>query len=348
MIMKNIDVDLLVRENIRRLAPYSSARQDYAGEAAVRLDANENPYDAANGLNRYPDPLQREVKERLAELRSVDPERILLGNGSDEVLDLLFRAFCRPGIDRVLFFTPAYGMYRVLAGVNDVEVWALPSDPDFLPDVDAALPHLNEPTLKMTILCSPNNPVGNLIPRDRLERILHGASGLVVLDEAYIDFAPGESLLPELDRYPNLVVVQTFSKGWGLAGARLGAAFASPEIVRILNRIRAPYNINTLTQNLLPDYLSRHDDVRRRIETIIEERERLTDSLRRLPGVLHVHPSRANFLLVRFRRADAVYHGLLDRGIVVRNVTHAVDGCLRITVGTAEENRLLVEALAAL
>lgn len=347
--MNNIDVDLLARENVRRLVPYSSARQDYAGPASVRLDANENPYDAAaNGLNRYPDPLQRGVKERLAELRGVGPERILLGNGSDEVLDFLFRAFCRPGIDRVLFFTPAYGMYRVLAGVNDVEVCAVPSDRDFLPDVEAALPLLKESTMKLTILCSPNNPVGNLIPRDRLERILHAASGLVVLDEAYIDFAPGESLLPELDRYPNLVVVQTFSKGWGLAGARLGAAFAAPEIVRILNRIRPPYNINALTQNLLPEYLGRHEEVRNRIETIIKERERLADTLQRIPCVLHVHPSRANFLLVRFRRADAVYHALLERGIVVRNMAHGVEGCLRITVGTAEENRLLAEALAPL
>lgn len=336
----------LVRRNVRELAPYSSARQEYTGEASLWLDANENPY--GGGVNRYPDPLQKELREELAQLRGVAPESILLGNGSDEILDLLFRAFCRPGTDRVLYFTPTYGMYRVIAGINDVEAVAVPSGAGFQPDLSAAASLLGDSSLKLTLLCSPNNPTGNCISRPLLDEILCTAAGLVVLDEAYIDFAPGASMLPELARYPNLVVVQTFSKGWGLAGARLGVAYASPAIVGILNRIRFPYNINTLTQNLVREKLRNSGEVFARVEQLIEERRVLVRSLEQLPQVLQVYPSDANFLLVRFDCPGRAYQYLLEQGIVVRNVSGAVAGCLRITVGTPAENRLLVAAVAGL
>lgn len=336
------ELETLVRENVLRLTPYSSARQEFTGDGAIMLDANENPF--RSELNRYPDPLQRSLKSALGEYRGIAPENILLGNGSDEVLDLIFRAFCEPGADRVLLFPPTYGMYRVIAGMNDVEVCEGRCGEDFQPDMSDALRILHDVEPKLVMLCSPNNPTGNLIDRAVIESILQNAPGLVVLDEAYIDFSPGASWLPELDRWPNLIVVQTFSKAWGMAGGRLGVGYASAGIIDILNRIRYPYNVNSCTQRLVLDRLGDGRLVQGEVSALIRERGFLTEKLRGYPSVEQVYPSEANFLLIRVDDPDALYANLLGNGIVIRNVSRAVPGCVRITIGTPDENRRLLAA----
>jgi histidinol-phosphate aminotransferase len=337
-------VGKLLRKNIANLTPYSSARDEFTGSASVFLDANENPYDT--GYNRYPDPYQMEVKKRISELKGTQTNQIFLGNGSDEPIDLLFRAFCNPGVDNVVAIEPSYGMYAVSAGINDVEVKKVLLSENFELDSQKLLNTTNEKT-KLVFLCSPNNPSGNLLSKTEIINILNNFNGLVVVDEAYIDFAPGESLLPEINQYPNLVVLQTFSKAWGLAGIRLGMAFASPEIIAVLNKIKFPYNINQLTQQRVMQSLQNVEEKETWVKTIISERAKLAKELEKLTFVQKVYPSDANFLLVKMDGARMKFDHLTNEGVIVRDRSKVslCEDSLRITVGNPEENRELIEKL---
>lgn len=343
------NLDSLVRPNIRTMKPYSSARDEFQGEAHVMLDANENSLGSAGPerFNRYPDPLQRAVKAALAPLKGVRPEQIFLGNGSDEAIDLLVRLTCTPGQDSILILPPTYGMYEVAANLNDVRIERLPLTDDFQLSAETVAGVLASDA-KMVFLCSPNNPTGNLLHADAIEEILRGFRGLVVVDEAYADFAAAPSWTTRLEEFPNLVVLQTFSKAWGLAGLRLGMAFASPEVIGYLNKIKPPYNVSEATQQHALEALCdapRFEQMRREL---LVGRDWLQERLPALPIVEQVFPSDANFLLVRFRPdATAVYDFLLGRGIVVRNRTTqpGCAGTLRLTVGTPEENEQLLQAL---
>jgi histidinol-phosphate aminotransferase len=337
----------LLRPNIEALTPYSSARDEYSGSASVFLDANENPYDT--GYNRYPDPYQMEVKKRIAEIKGTQTNQIFLGNGSDEPIDLLFRAFCNPGVDNVVAIEPSYGMYTVSAGINDVEVKKVLLTENFELDSQKLLNAANEKT-KLVFLCSPNNPSGNLLSKTEIINILNNLNGLVVVDEAYIDFAPGESLMSELDKYPNLVILQTFSKAWGLAGIRLGMAFASPEIIGILNKIKYPYNINALTQQRVMQSLQNVEEKEAWVKTIIAERSILAMELEKLPFVQKVYPSDANFLLVKMDDTRNKFECLMNEGVIVRDRSKVAlcESSLRITVGSPEENGELINKLEGL
>ena len=343
----SIDINTLVRRNVLTMKPYSSARDDFHGEAEVFLDANENPYPSP--YNRYPDPLQWKVKERLAEIKGVKPGQIFLGNGSDEPIDLIVRAFCEPNQDSILITEPTYGMYKVCAEVNAVNVQQVLLTPEFDLDLEA-IPNTFDATTKVIYLCSPNNPTGNLLSRDKIVEVLKRFYGLVVVDEAYIDFTKSKSFIHELKKYPNLVVLQTFSKAWGLAGLRLGMCFASEEIINILNKIKYPYNVNVRTQELALDAL---ENVYRKdiwVDEILKEKELLVRQLKRLKIVENIFPSDANFLLVRVKDAQFTYQYLMDNRIIVRDRSRVnlCYNCLRITVGTPEENKRLIEALEQL
>ncbi len=335
----------LTRPNIWALKPYSSARDEYSGKtASVFLDANENPYNAPN--NRYPDPLQKELKALIAPVKKVKPEQIFLGNGSDEAIDLLFRAFCRPGIDNVVAIHPTYGMYQVCADINDVEYRKVLLDEKFQFKAEDLLRASDENT-KLIFLCSPNNPTGNNLDAKEIITLLQEFQGIVVVDEAYIDFSDQPSFVGILDEYPNLVILQTFSKAWGCAAIRLGMAFASPDIIGIFSKIKYPYNINLLTQQEALRMMQRHYEVQRWISTLLEERARLMQAFTQLPCCKKVFPTDANFFLTRVSNAKAIYDYLVDQGIIVRNrsnITRCED-CLRITVGTRPENDALLEAL---
>ncbi len=342
-----IDINTLVRRNVLAMKPYSSARDEFHGEAEVFLDANENPYPSP--YNRYPDPLQWKVKEKLAALKGVKPGQIFLGNGSDEPIDLIIRAFCEPNQDSVMITEPTYGMYKVCAEVNAVNVQQVLLTPDFDLDLDA-IPNTFDATTKVIFLCSPNNPTGNRLTREKIVQVLKRFYGLVVIDEAYIDFTKSKSFIHELKKYPNLVVLQTFSKAWGLAGLRLGMCFASEEIIGILNKIKYPYNVNGHTQELAMDAL---DNVYRKdiwVHEILKEKEILVRELEGLELVEKIFPSDANFLLVRVRDAQSTYQYLMDNRIIVRDRSRVnlCYNCLRITVGTPEENKRLIDALKKL
>jgi histidinol-phosphate aminotransferase len=339
------DLEKTVRKNIRNLQPYSSSRKDFQGKADVWLDANENPFN--NNLNRYPDPYQRELKNEIAKLKNIPAENIFLGNGSDEPIDLLIRAFCEPNLDKVLVLPPTYGIYKVSAEVNAVEILQVPLTSGFQLNMSQVLPHLKDPLLKLVFLCSPNNPTGNLLRKMDMVQILQEFDGIVVVDEAYIDFSPESSFLSELEKHPNLVVLQTLSKAWGLAGIRLGMAYASPGIIAILNKIKPSYNLSVLVQNVALEQLVQTEQVNRKVAILVAEREKLSAALLQIKEVIHVYPSAANFLLVQFTQPDLVYTKLAERGIVVRNRSHEVTGCLRITVGTNAENQLLLETLTS-
>jgi len=332
------------RENILTLKPYSSARDEYSGEAMVFLDANENPYNQP--FNRYPDPLQRKLKSRIAEIKGVSSESIFLGNGSDEPIDLLIRAFCEPGKHNIIQIEPTYGMYQVAAGINNVEVKKILLNKDYSLDADQLLSAIDEYT-RIIFLCSPNNPTGNALDSGEMAKVLKGFDGPVVVDEAYIDFAPGLSLLPRLSEFGNLIVLQTFSKAWGMAGLRLGMAFADPEIISVLNKIKYPYNLNILTQEKALEMLDNAIEVQNWVKTLIEERQKLAASLMQIPYVDKVWPSDANFLLVKMKHARKVYEFLVEKGIIVRDRSKVMlcEDSLRITVGSSDENGLLVEAL---
>lgn len=334
----------LVRRNIRELKPYSSARDEFSGEAAVFLDANENPYPSP--FNRYPDPLQKKLKQRISELKGVPTERIFLGNGSDEAIDLIIRAFCEPSADAILIPEPTYGMYAVCADVNNVSVRRVALTNNFQLDVAAVLDHA-DPAVKVIFLCSPNNPSGNLLDRDTILRIARDFRGLVVVDEAYIDFAFTESLTRRLDDNPNLVVLQTLSKAWGLAGLRLGMCFGSPLIVDVLNKIKYPYNISSLTQQYALEALKEEQRKEAWVREILNERTTLTASLKELSIVRQIHPSDANFVLVRVDDAPLIYRKLMEQGTIVRDRSRVTlcENCLRITVGTPAENEILIRQL---
>jgi histidinol-phosphate aminotransferase len=341
-----VDIQSLIRKNVRNLKPYSSARDEFKGTASVWLDANENPNN--NGLNRYPDPLQKKLKERICELKGVPTENIFLGNGSDEAIDLLFRGFCEPGKDKVMICSPTYGMYQVSAGINDVEVIDVPLTADFQLDIPSIRKHFSDSNLKLVFICSPNNPTGNCMKSEEILALVSKFNGLVVIDEAYIDFSESGSLAVALNEFNNLVVLQTLSKAWGLAGIRLGMAFANEEVIDVLNRIKPPYNVNQLTQEVALKELAGEEKFNLEVEAIISERKRLKNELQPLKNVLEIYPSEANFLLVRFADPKAVYHVLLSKWIVVRDRSNVAEGCLRITVGTEKENALLIEELKKL
>ena len=344
----NIDINKLVRENIKKLKPYSSARSEFSGMARVFLDANENSYGSplTKWYNRYPDPLQWDVKKKISTIKNVPAENMLLGNGSDECIDLLIRAFCNPQEDSILICPPTYGMYEVYANINDVKVIEVPLLPDFSLNLEGIEAAIEEKT-KIIFICSPNNPTGNSIEREDVEIILNNFEGLVVVDEAYINYSRQRSFVSELKEYPNLVVMQTFSKAWGLAALRLGITFASEEIIGVLNKIKPPYNINQSTQDLVLKALENLEDVNAMIKETVRERGELVKKLAELPFVQKIYPSDANFILVRVDDANKVYDYLKDRGIIVRNRNNVIlcEGCLRITVGTEKENNELVEVL---
>ena len=335
----------LTRPNVWALKPYSSARDEYSGvEASVFLDANENPYNTPN--NRYPDPLQRDLKALIAPLKGVKEENIFLGNGSDEAIDLIFRAFCRPGIDNVVAIDPTYGMYQVCAEVNDVEYRKMLLDVYYQFKASSLLSAIDENT-KAMFICSPNNPTGNSLCRKEIESLLKKFDGLVVVDEAYIDFSSSESLLKDLEQYPNLIVLQTFSKAWGCAAIRLGMAFASPEIIAIFNKIKYPYNVNRLTQEEAMRVLKQPELIKAWVNTLLEERTRVMDEFVKLPCCVRVFPTDANFFLAKVYEATQIYNYLVSEGIIVRNRTNVAlcNDCLRITIGTKEENDALLDAL---
>lgn len=337
----------LTRPNIWALKPYSSARDEYNGAAAsVFLDANENPYNLPH--NRYPDPLQRDLKAELTRIKQVKAENIFLGNGSDEAIDLVFRAFCEPGVDNVVAIDPTYGMYKVCADVNNVEYRKVLLDDVFQFTADGLLAATDERT-KLIFLCSPNNPTGNDLLRTEIEKTLAAFSGLVIIDEAYNDFSSAPSFLQQLDKYPNLVVFQTFSKAWGCAAIRLGMAFASAEIISIFNKIKYPYNVNQLTQQQALSMLQRYDEIEGWVKELIAERGRLMDAFSTLTCVKEIFPSDANFFLARVTDAGAIYNYLVAKGIIVRNRSSIslCGNCLRVTVGTPAENKTLLEALQA-
>ncbi|MDR2389966.1 MAG: histidinol-phosphate transaminase [Tannerellaceae bacterium] len=334
----------LLRPNILSLKPYSSARDEFHGEASVFLDANENPYNAP--YTRYPDPMQRELKRRLSELKDLAAEYIFIGNGSDEAIDLAIRAFCRPGIDNIVTLTPSYGMYEVAAQINQVACIQVPLSDNFRLSADAVLNATGEQT-KIVYLCSPNNPTGNLLDREEIYRVLKYFGGIVVVDEAYIDFASSPSLTEGLVSFPRLMVLQTLSKAWGAAGIRLGMAFASPEIIAVLNKIKYPYNVSRPAQEYALKVLSREEEMRRQLSEILRERSLTEEALQRLPFVRHIYPSEANFILVRVNHANATYRYLVEQKVIVRN-RHSVslcEDCLRITIGTPQENHTLIKAL---
>jgi len=344
------DLNKLLRENIRQLVPYSSARDEFKGEAKVFIDANENSLGSplTKWYNRYPDPLQWKVKEAISRIKGIPPQHIFLGNGSDECIDILFRAFCIPGKDNVIINPPTYGMYEVSAHINDVEVRRAVLREGFQLDL-VHLENLVDEHTKIIWICSPNNPTANSMDRQDIEVVLNNFPGLVVVDEAYINFSRHKSFIQELSDYPNLVVLQTLSKAWGLAGLRLGMAFASEAIIDVYNKVKPPYNISQATQELALRALEEVEQVNEMIRLLVTMREQLARDLAALPLVRTVYPSDANFLLVKTVDAPAIYEYLLGQGIVVRDRSRVdlCEGCLRITVGTEQENAALLSALRA-
>jgi histidinol-phosphate aminotransferase len=342
-----VDLASLLRPHLLTLKPYTSARDEYSGSEGVFLDANENPFGSITqaDYNRYPDPYQSALKSEIAKIKGCAPAQIFLGNGSDEAIDLLFRAFCNPGKDNVILLPPTYGMYGVSASINDVAIRNVALTPDFQLQPEKILAAADAQS-KILFICSPNNPSGNAVKREDIHYLLENFPGIVVVDEAYIDFSSEPSLIHELDQYPNLLVMQTFSKAWGLASLRLGMAFASPELIAILNQIKPPYNISGLTQETVLEALPNKGKVDELIRKIKEERTFLKQELEKLPDVLKIHPSDANFLLVQVPDANRFYEGLIEEKVIVRNrstVLHC-EGCLRITVGTRDETLALVKA----
>lgn len=342
------DVNTLVRENIARLTPYSSARDEFSGEAKVFLDANENSLGSPlkKWYNRYPDPHQKAIKQKLAMVKGIAAEHIFLGNGSDECIDLLYRCFCNPGKDNIVICPPTYGMYEVSANINDVAVKKVSLLPNFELDLSGIEDAIDDQT-KLIWICSPNNPTGNSLKRLDIETLLNIFKGLVIVDEAYINFSKQKSFVQELTEYPNLVVLQTLSKAWGLAGLRLGMAFASTAIIEILNRVKPPYNINQATQELVLTALEEVGQINDMIRLLVDMREALTEVFASMPTVETVYPSDANFILVKIKEARAVYEFLLTKGIVLRDRSNVqlCNDCLRITVGSEQDNTLLVDAM---
>ncbi|MCI4668436.1 MAG: histidinol-phosphate transaminase [Bacteroidia bacterium] len=345
---KHIEVEKLVRTHLRNLKPYSSARDEYYGKVGVFLDANENSIGSVvdGDFNRYPDPGQRDLKEELAKIKGLEPNQIFIGNGSDEAIDLLFRIFCEPNREHVMIMPPTYGMYKVAADINNVNTVPVPLTDDYQLDTEEVISSLR-PGTKLVFICSPNNPTGNLMKQSSIEQILKHAPGLVVVDEAYIDFAPGQGLIPLLEAYQNLVILQTFSKAWGMANLRIGMAFAHPEIIEWFNKVKPPYNVNGISQELALAAAKKLDRKAEMETAILEQRAWLKSELSKLTTVEKIYPSHTNFLLAKFPNPNQLYNQLVEEGIIVRNRSKVTlcEGCLRITVGTKEENETLLEAL---
>jgi len=337
-----IDLKKLVRENVRNLTPYSSARDEFTGTSGIFMDANENPY---GNLNRYPDPYQKELKSEVSKIKSMPEDMIFLGNGSDEIIDLCFRIFCTPGKDKALVFTPTYGMYEVSASVNDIEILKVPLDENFEIEIPKTRTYLSDPRLKLIFVCSPNNPTANSMTYDKVEYLIKEFSGIVIVDEAYIDFSDKASFLNLLNKYHNLIVMHTFSKAFGLAAARVGMAFADPEIIRYFNKMKPPYNISTINQKAVLNKLYNIQTVKSQVLRIKKERERLASLLKKIKVVEKVYPSDSNFLLVKVSNANYIYNELVNMNIIVRNRNSVVGNCLRITIGKKSENDQLISAL---
>jgi histidinol-phosphate aminotransferase len=340
------DILSLARPSVLKLKPYSSARSEFDGHADVWLDANENPFSSA--LNRYPDPMQSDLKDAIEQLYGVSPRNTFVGNGSDEAIDLLIRVFCDPERDHVLITPPTYGMYRVSSAINNTHVREVPLTDDFQLSVDEMLNASETP--KLTFICSPNNPTGNLLQTEDIKRLAKNTNGVLVVDQAYIDFADSDqtNIAQWLDEFNNIVLMRTFSKAWGMAGARIGMAFASEQIIDLLNRIKPPYNLNSLSQVAALKRLTRPETYKKQLTLITTERNRLMATLPAVRGVVRVYPTHANFILVEFKEPKNVYERLLNEKIVVRDRTSAVDNCLRISVGTKEENNRLLNVLNAM
>jgi len=337
-----VNLENIVRSNIWDLKPYSSARDEFSGNEGVFLDANENPF---GELNRYPDPYQKELKQKLAELKKVNVNNIFVGNGSDEVIDLAFRIFCNPGIDKALTFSPTYGMYGVSATINNVELIKIPLNKEFQIDLNKVKPYLSDSSIKLIFICSPNNPTGNLMAKNDIIFILNNFHGIVIIDEAYIDFAEGESLINLIGQYKNLIVSQTLSKAWGLAAARVGLAYANEEIISLYNKVKPPYNVSKLNQKAALQALFNPIKFQENLELIQIEKKRLKNNLQQLGLIKKIHPSDANFFLVEVENADALYHDLVNKKIIVRNRNNQIANCIRITIGSKEENKKLITAL---
>jgi len=345
------NLQTILRDNIKNLTPYSSARDEFQGEASVYLDANENAFGSPldEQYNRYPDPLQINVKKRLSEIKGVPIRNIFLGNGSDEAIDILFRSFCNPGVDNVIIVPPTYGMYQVSANINDVEARKVHLTADYQLNLEGIAEAIDDHT-KMIFICSPNNPTGNSIDRADVETLLANFNGIVVVDEAYINYSRQKTFIQELTEYGNLVVLQTLSKAWGLAGLRLGMAFASEEIIEVMNRVKPPYNINEATQQLVLKALQNVDQVNQWIKQTLLERDKLVLALKDFDFVLDIYPSDANFILVKTTDAKGIYNHLVGQGIIVRDRSkiELCEGCLRVTIGTPEENTVLIAQLESL
>lgn len=346
-----INLESLVRKNIRNLKPYSSARDEFKGKADIFLDANENSLGSPiqSQWNRYPDPRQTELKKAISQLKNVATDRIFLGNGSDEAIDLLVRAFCEPASDQIMILPPTYGMYQVCADINNVSIVSCPLTADFNLDVPAILNNLTD-YVKMLFICSPNNPSANAMRQSDIEQILQNSNAIVVVDEAYIDFSGKPSLLPLLDKYANLVILQTFSKAWGLASLRLGMAFADPYIIHILTNIKPPYNISGLTQQMAMEAIQNIELKNKMVATLLVQRTYLMENLQQLQTVDQVFPSDTNFILVRFKNSKRIFDQLIQSGIIIRDRSKALhcENCLRFTVGTELENKRLIEKLKSL
>lgn len=342
-----MNLQQLVRKNIWNLKAYSSARDEFKGEASVYLDANENPLNGP--YNRYPDPLQWKLKEKVSEIKQVDIQKIFFGNGSDEPIDIVIRIFCEPTVDNIVAIDPTYGMYKVCADINNVEYRSVLLKDNFILDADAVLKATDDKS-KIIFLCSPNNPSGNLLNKEEVLKIIQSFSGIVVLDEAYIDFAPEASWVSQLDKYPNLVILQTFSKAWGIAAVRLGMAFASPEIISLFNKVKYPYNINILTQNFVQSELDKIQLKEEWVKTLLAQRVYLVQELLKISFIEKIYPSDANFILVKVPDANNTYNKLVDQGIIIRNrnTVSLCNGCLRITIGTKEENNKLISAVKSI
>jgi len=338
------ELSKIIRPNIWKLKPYSCARDEFKGEASVYLDANENPYN--NPFNRYPDPLQLKVKEQIKKIKGISKKNIFLGNGSDEAIDLVYRIFCEPKEDNVIAIAPTYGMYGVCADINNVQYKSIELDDNFQFSADTLLAKVNEKT-RVIWLCSPNNPTGNALNGSEIEKLLKSFNGIVVVDEAYIDFSSQPSWTKRLKEFPNLIVLQTLSKAWASAGIRLGMAFASENIIALFNKVKYPYNVNILTQKQALNILTNKSEVDLWIKTILEERSKLICELQKLAIVEKIYPTDANFILVKVQNANKTYNHLVSKGIIVRNRNTVIlcDNCLRITVGTPEENKTLLKEL---
>ena len=338
-------LEKIVRKNIQKLKAYSSARDEFKGAAEVYLDANENPFGT---LNRYPDPKQTKIKERLSTIKNVENNQIFIGNGSDEVIDLAFRIFCEPGKDKALTFSPTYGMYDVSASINDVELIKQPLVNDFQISLNQLQPYLDMEDVKIIFICSPNNPTGNCFEDETIQYILDNFNGMVIVDEAYIDFSTRDSYATQLANYPNLIVSQTFSKAWGLAGARVGVAYANSNVIDLYNKVKPPYNVSTLNQEKVIESLNNLVEFEVNKNTILDEKKQLIKAFENLKLIQKIYPSDANFILIEVTNATDIYNKLVAHKIITRNRNSLVNNCLRITVGSTEENTQLITALKSL